>query len=210
MSNEDDFGSEDENTGVQPDKNHLLQELFGEGSSEEEEQPTQPAQPPDLSNRTTSLTPKTQLSEFKRPLSLESMTPNKPRPGITPPVTPVKPRKRSRSIEESPPGEDDNIDNEPLSILPAFSSSIDNQEDLIIEEEQEIRVEEMPYIKPPEDSPLHYFKLAVLGIEPRPFPIEEKNFQMNEADEPEKKKKKGGYDPLEMGVRSGPRINQRK
>jgi len=183
MSNEEDpIGSEEEGIpGVQADKTHLFQELFGEESSEEE-QPTP---------TNSSLNP--QQHEFKRPIP--DPTANKHSTGSsgssqtskTANLTLEKTRKRTRSVE-SP--EDDNMDNEPLSVLPAFSSSIDNQDDLIIEEEQEIRVEEMPYIRPPEDCPLHYFKLAGVGIEPKPF--EESNFQSNEVldEQPDKKKKK--------------------
>jgi len=178
MSEEEEEGF-DENPGVgslepedvQPDKNHLLHELFGEGSeSEESGENTRGPQ-----------------NSLKRGAPLPSepvVTKNK--------GAPERAQKRQKREVDSPPEEEeDNPDDIEESALPNFTSSLDNRnDDLAIEEEQEIRLDEMPYEKPPEDCPLHYFKLSGLGIEPKPF--DEETFK-EETEEGEKKvKKKSG------------------
>jgi RNA polymerase-associated protein LEO1 len=186
MSNEEEFGSEEENEnpeavdpeeGAPNEKANLLQELFGPPSDESEEEP---GTPPSQSRGN--------MNELKR--SAPEPSPGSSGTMKTKSVIPPEAKKMRRE-EGSPREDDDNMeDNEPL---PTFSSSLDHHEDGG-EEEHEIRVEEMPYVKPPDDCPLHYFKLAGLGIEPRPF--DENYFQTENEEVETKEKKKKKATPL--------------
>uniref|UniRef100_A0A6B2L6X5 Leo1-like protein n=1 Tax=Arcella intermedia TaxID=1963864 RepID=A0A6B2L6X5_9EUKA len=72
----------------------------------------------------------------------------------------------TRSEEEEKPEEEEKKQD---FALPKFNSTFDEGEEPEPQDEQELILQAMPFDQPPRDATLHFFKLAGLAIEPRPF-----------------------------------------
>jgi len=146
--------------------------LFGDGGSESEES-VEDGKPPT----------KTEPEKNSPQVETKKPRPDKEKKSQT---------KKTQPQEEIEPEEEPLLqtgsDQTEFSTVPTFTSSLGMDDP--IAEEQEIRLEQMPYNLPVEGAQLNFFKLASLTIEPRPF--DESTFTVGdeEGDDARKTKKK--------------------